>query len=124
MSLPFDDLVVFREYSDKFDESYDVRAHNNNKKFFYEKNIKIFHNELILWGNVKNKIEKVQGFWRYPNSNLSKVVFFLGGKCSCGHKGLKWCRHEHLYHFIDFHMKSNGIFEKSITLSVMKYLAY
>ena len=120
-------MVIFRETTTNYDESYDSRVVNGFMDYNYNRFKNQFVLELERWlkYNCEKRNGNLNGFWRLPDvSNLSKIIYFMNGKCSCGHKGLKWCRHEQLYQYISYYMKTRGIFEDCLTINVMKYLSY
>ena len=125
---PFDDLVVFREYTEDYKENYDTKINKNDPYYNMSKYDDLFCEELDKFYTVLlNSDENFYpiGFWRLTSGpQLKRIIHFLNGKCSCGHQGNNWCPHEHLYKFIEYYMNSNGIFLHSINITIMKFLAY
>lgn len=124
-----ENTVIIRYYTKNSSIYYDTRIDGCD---IYKKGRKntstFFKNEAIkycLGGFFEKNGSEMFGYWRICGTRtpkLSKIVRFSLKGCSCGHKGISWCRHEKAFQWIKFYMSSNGVFEPMISLHVMKYL--
>lgn len=124
-----DNIVIFRRYTKDLTNRYDVRSNRNDYYYNYNRFKEVFRLSLYDYclKGYHTKLRDMEGFWRLPDPkvyHLSGVVFYYPGKCSCEHKNsTKWCPHEHLFQYIKYYINSRGLFDDSIGLHIMKFLA-
>ena len=122
---------VFREYTDKFCETYEIRAHDDNEQYLYAGFSNSFFDLFDLYNtNYPDPIKTngdIHGFWRYHHKSvISKLSFFRIHKgssvCSC----LKYsdaCIHQISFETIKDLLEHVGIHENpEFAMNVLSFL--
>lgn len=116
--------IIFREYTEEVEDTYDIRAHKNDKYYTTNPHIDFYRKELNKWflGKYIDTNGDINGFWRRDvKKSIKKITFFRPNNCSCGHHKNSWCPHEKLYNFVKFYLNCNKVFERGVYLNVMKF---
>lgn len=120
-----EETVIFREYTDNFNDRYDTRAHGEDPQYIYRGVSYCIINKFEKY----NKFDYVtingdiSGYWRtVMKPTISKLFFFRinnnTSKCSC--KGV--CFHQCHLENIQFLLEKVNINETKIALRILEFL--